>query len=134
MIMDPESEGSEGSSAEGDVPAYDRPIDLPPGPSSKALENQNTINGRLGELESIENHNIKKHNLLKEKRARMDDKINRKRAAQDAKVKMIMDARNRHDNRIKQRRDREDIAFQRFYEILEEEETVSPYHFAGTID
>lgn len=55
----------------------------------------------------------------------MDEKIARKRAKQDEMIKAIMNSRSRRDSRIKQRRDREDIAFQRFYEDLEEEEGVS---------
>lgn len=124
-IMDPENEDSDVSSSEADLRGFERPVGLPPAPSKQALENQQTISDRLSELESIENRNIQRHDLLKEKRARMDGRIARHRAAQDAKIRAIMDARARRDTLIMQRRSREDISFQRFYEELEDEETVS---------
>lgn len=67
---------------------------------------------------------MKKQKRLQEKRKRKDDKIAYQRAIQDEKIKAIMDARVRRDSRIKQRRDRENIAYTRFFEELEEVETV----------
>ncbi|KAK5086362.1 hypothetical protein LTR05_003530 [Lithohypha guttulata] len=121
--MDPENEDSDVSSSEADLRGFERPVGLPPAPSKQALENQQTLSDRLSELESIENRNIQRHDLLKEKRARMDGRIASHRAAQDAKIRAIMDARARRDTLIMQRRNREDISFQRFYEELEDEET-----------
>lgn len=127
-LVEPESEDSDVSAAEDDLSAFALPIGLPPAPSKSSLESQQLIMLRLEDLERHENHNIKKHNRLREKRQRMDEKIGRKRAKQDEMINAIMSARGRRDSRIKQRRDREDIAFQRFYEDLEEEEAVSNSH------
>lgn len=129
--MDPESEDSDVSVTDGDYSSsFSFPINLPPAPSKSSLENQDTITAHLKELERVEAHNVSKHGRLKEKRARKDARIAQKRAAQDEKIKLIMDARARHDSRINQRRQRENIAFQRFYEDLDEEETVcSPHVF-----
>lgn len=124
-LIEPESEDSDVSPAEDDLSTFALPIGLPPAPSKSSLESQQVILMRLEDLERHENHNIKKHNRLKDKRQRMDEKIARKRAKQDELIKAIMNSRSRRDSRIKQRRDREDIAFQRFYEDLEEEEGVS---------
>lgn len=122
--MDPEAEGSDVSGIEGESLSFDRPMQIPPAPSKQSLEHQQHIQDRLAELEHYENTNIQRHNKLREKRARMDDRISRKRAAQDAKWRVVMEARARRDMQIKQRREREDIAYQRFYDELEEEETV----------
>lgn len=124
-VMDPEEEGSDVSGAEGESLHFDRPVQIPPAPSKQALDNQQTISDRLAELEHYENTNIQRHNRLRDKRTRMDDRIGRKRAAQDAKWKAIMDGRARRDSTIRHRREREDVAYQRFYDELEEEETVS---------
>lgn len=123
--MDPESEDSDVSATDADYgSSFSFPINLPPAPSKPALENIDTINAHLKELERVDAHNVRKHQRLKAKRDRKDDRIARKRAAQDEKIKLIMEARARHDSRIEQRRQRENIAFQRFYEDLDEEETV----------
>lgn len=123
--MDPESEDSDVSATDGDYgSSFSFPINLPPAPSKPALENQETIAAHLKELERVEAHNVQKHERLKEKRARKDERIARKRLAQDEKIKVIMEARARRDSRVNQRRQRENIAFQRFYEDLDEEETV----------
>lgn len=128
-IMDPESEDSDVSGTEGDYSStFSFPINLPAAPSKPALENVDTITAHLKELERVDAHNVRKHERLKEKRARKDDRIARKRAAQDERIKAIMDSRARHDSRIAQRRQRENIAFQRFYEDLDEEETVRITH------
>ena len=124
-IMDPESEESDAPDADGDIGAFSFPVGLPPAPSQQALDSKDALSAHLDELERLEDHNNKKHDRVKERRAHMDDKILRKRTAQDAKIKAIMDARARRDERIKQRRVREDIAFQRFREEFDEEETVS---------
>lgn len=89
------------------------------------MELSENIQQHLAELGRVEDFNIKKHKLLREKRARKDDKIARKRAAQDEKIKAIMTAREKRDNRLRKRREREDTIFQRFYDDLEEEENVS---------
>lgn len=73
----------------------------------------------------MEEHNIKKYELLKAKRARKDDKIRRKREIQDQKWAAIVEARQRRDARIDARRTREDTAFSQFFDHeLEEEENV----------
>lgn len=123
--MDPESEDSDISMEGHEIVEAPYPINLPSLPSKQSLEGQDGVSTYLVEMERTENHNIQKHNQLKARRARMDDRIIQKRTAQDAKIRAIYDARARRDSRIKQRRDREDIAFQRFYDMLEEEETVS---------
>jgi len=124
-VLDPESEDSDVSNPEGDIAsAFALPISLPPAPSKQAMESPETISTHLHELERVEDHNVKKHNRLKDKRKRKDERIARKRAIQDEKIKAIMEARVRRDSRISLRREREDIAFTRFYETLEEEETV----------
>lgn len=128
-LIDPESEDSDVSGAEDDVPTFVLPVGIPPAPSKSSLGDQQFILIRLEDLERHENHNIKKHNRLKEKRQRMDEKIARTRAKQDEMIKNIMTARSRRDSRIKARRDREDIAYQRFYEDVEEEESVSQTYF-----
>ncbi|KAL2392518.1 hypothetical protein ABEF94_000094, partial [Exophiala dermatitidis] len=77
----------------------------------------------LDELARVEEHNIKKYELLKAKRARKDDKIRRKREIQDQKWAAIVEARQRRDARIDARRTREDTAFSQFFDHeLEEEE------------
>lgn len=101
------------------------PVGLPQTPSKHQLDNAQTIAAHLNELTRVEDFNIKKHNRLKEKRTRKDERILQKRAIQDEKIKIIMDARQRRDAKTALRREREDIAFQRFYETLEEEEGVS---------
>ena len=123
--MDPESEDSEMSAGEEDMIGSPFPINLPPATSKQNLESQEIVAQHLAEMERTENHNIQKHKQIRAKRARMDDNIMRRRAVQDAKIQAIMTARVRRDSRIKQRRDREDIAFQQFYDLHEEEETVS---------
>lgn len=122
--MDQEEEGSDVSGAEGESLHFDRPVQIPPAPSKQALDSQQQIQDRLAELEHFENTNIQRHNKLRDKRARMDDRIGRKRAAQDLRWRAIMDGRARRDSMITQRREREDVAYQRFYDELEEEETV----------
>lgn len=128
IFMDPESEDSDVSITDGDYSSsFSFPINLPPAPSKPALENQDTVTAHLKELERVEAHNVRKHERLKEKRLRKDERIARKRAAQDEKIKAIMEARTRRDSRINLRRQRENIAFQRFYEDLDEEETVRTF-------
>jgi len=121
-VMDPESETSDSPDADG---GFSHPIGLPAAPSKQALDSKEALSAHLDELERVEDHNNKKHDRVKENRIRMDDRILGKRAAQDAKIKAIMDARARRDERIKQRRTREDLAFQHFRESFDEEETVS---------
>lgn len=126
QILDPESEDSDVSITEGDYGVVSPfPVGLPQTPSKHQLDNAQTIDAHLSELTRVEDFNIKKHNRLKEKRARKDERVLRKRAIQDEKIRGIMDARQRRDAKTALRREREDIAFQRFYETLEEEESVS---------
>ena len=128
--MDPESEDSDVSAAEDSFASFTMPVGLPPAPSKQSLENQETIQGRLDELERFENHNIGKHSRLKSKRLRMDERIARKRAQQDVIIKAITLARERRDSRINLRRERENIAFQRVYEDFEEEDNVIDFLLA----
>ncbi|EXJ83104.1 hypothetical protein A1O1_06722 [Capronia coronata CBS 617.96] len=125
--MDPESSDSDVSVGGGDEYRFasplTAPIPLPPPPSKHALESSDAVQGRLDELQRVEEHNIKKYELLKSKRARKDDKIRRKRELQDKKWAAILEARQRRDGRIEARRKREDAAFSQFFDQeLEEEE------------
>ncbi|KAK5958366.1 hypothetical protein OHC33_000208 [Knufia fluminis] len=122
-IMEPESEVSDTPDADGEHGAFSFPISLPPAPSQQALDSKEALSAHLDELERVEDYNNRKHDRVKERRAQMDDRIMRKRVAQDAKIKAIIDARARRDERIKRRRAREDIAFQRFREEFDDEET-----------
>lgn len=127
-MFDPESESSDVS----DTPGQDYhskaqsaiPAALPPPPSKHVSESPDTIQARLRELQRVEDFNIKKQELLRAKRARKDDRIRRKREAQDLRIKAIMDARARRDERVSRRRKVEDAAFERFDQDLEEEELV----------
>ncbi|KAL2408295.1 hypothetical protein ABEF93_000929 [Exophiala dermatitidis] len=125
--MEPESSDSDVSVGGGDEYRFasplTAPIPLPPPPSRHALESSDAIQARLDELARVEEHNIKKYELLKAKRARKDDKIRRKREIQDQKWAAIVEARQRRDARIDARRTREDTAFSQFFDHeLEEEE------------
>jgi hypothetical protein len=103
------------------------PIPLPPPPSKHALESSDAVQARLNDLQRVEEHNIKKYDLLKAKRARKDEKIRRKRDIQDKKWAAIVEARQRRDARIGVRRKREDAAFAQFFEHdLDDEENVGP--------
>ncbi|EXJ77257.1 hypothetical protein A1O3_10415 [Capronia epimyces CBS 606.96] len=126
--MEPESSDSDVSVGGGDEYRFasplTAPIPLPPPPSKHALESSDAVQARLDELQRVEEHNIKKYDLLKAKRARKDEKIRRKREIQDKKWSAILDARQRRDTRIQARRGREDAAFSQFFDQeLEEEET-----------
>ncbi|KIX05531.1 uncharacterized protein Z518_06403 [Rhinocladiella mackenziei CBS 650.93] len=125
--MDPESSDSDVSVGGGDEYRFasplTAPIPLPPPPSKQALESSDALQARLDELQRVEEHNFKKYDLLKAKRARKDEKIRRKREIQDKKWAAIIDARQRRDARIEARRKREDAAFSQFFDHeLEEEE------------
>lgn len=127
--MDPESSDSDVSVGGGDEYRFasplTAPVPLPAPPSKHALESSDAVSARLDELLRVEEHNIKKYDLLKAKRNRKDDKIRRKREIQDKKMAAIMEARQRRDARIEARRRREDAAFASFDHELEEEEGVS---------
>lgn len=134
--MDPESSDSDVSQGGGDEYRFANPltapVPLPPQPSKHALESSDAVQARLDELQRVEEHNIKKYDLLKAKRARKDDKIRRKREIQDKKWAAILDSRQRRDHRIGVRRKREDAAFSQFFDHeLEEEESVS--RLAGSL-
>ncbi|KEF58416.1 uncharacterized protein A1O9_06342, partial [Exophiala aquamarina CBS 119918] len=124
--MDPESSDSDVSVGGGDEYRFasplTAPVPLPAPPSKHALESSDAVSARLDELLRVEEHNIKKYDLLKAKRNRKDDKIRRKREAQDKKMAAIMEGRQRRDARIEARRKREDAAFASFDHELEEEE------------
>lgn len=127
--MEPESSDSDVSVGGGDEYRFANPltapIPLPPPPSKHALESPDAVQGRLDELQRVEEHNIKKYELLKAKRARKDEKIRRRREIQDKKWAAILEARRRRDARIEARRKREDAAFSQFFDQeLEEEENV----------
>jgi hypothetical protein len=131
--MDPESSDSDVSVGGGPEYRFANPLTapapLPPPPSKHALEQSDAVQARLNELQRVEEHNIKKYDLLKAKRARKDEKIRQKRESQDRKWTAIMEARQRRDARIEARRKREDSAFARFFEQeLDEEESVSLVH------
>lgn len=134
-VMEPESEESDAPDADGDFGAFSFPVGLPAAPTQQVLDSKDALSAHLDELERLEDHINKKHDRVKEKRARMDNKIQLKRAAQDTKIKAIMGGRARRDERIKQRRAREDIAFQRFCEEFNEAKTVSSgAEFQGLAD
>ncbi|EXJ57818.1 uncharacterized protein A1O5_12376 [Cladophialophora psammophila CBS 110553] len=125
--MDPESSDSDVSVDRGDDFRFTGPLTAPiplPAPASKhALESSDAVQARLDELQRVEDHNVKKFDLLRAKRARKDDKIRRKRETQDRKWALIMEARQRRDARIEARRRREDMAFAQFDHDLEDEES-----------
>lgn len=127
--MDPESSDSDVSVTIGEPYGFNTPLkqpaSLPPAPSKHSLESSDGVQARLKELSRVEDHNIKKQELLLAKRRRKDEKIQRKREAQDRKWNAIVAARDRRDARIKARREKEDAAFKKFDDQLEEEETVS---------
>ncbi|EXJ54765.1 hypothetical protein A1O7_10106 [Cladophialophora yegresii CBS 114405] len=124
--MDPESSDSDVSVGGGDeyrvASPLTAPIPLPPPASKHALESPDAVQARLDELQRVEDHNVKKYDLLRAKRTRKDEKIRRRREVQDQKWAAIMDARRRRDARIEARRRREDAAFSQFDHELEEEE------------
>lgn len=126
--MNPESSDSDVSVGGGDEYRFasplTAPIPLPPPPSKHALESSDAVQARLDDLQRIEDHNVKKYDLLRAKRARKDEKIRRNREIQDQKWNLIVEARQRRDSRIAVRRRREDAAFVQFDHDLEEEESV----------
>ena len=127
--MDPESSDSDVSIGGGDEYRFASPLTapapLPPPPSKHALEQSDAVQARLDELQRVEEHNIKKYDLLKAKRTRKDEKIRRRREIQEKKWAAIMETRQRRDARIGARRKREDAAFAQFFDHeLEEEESV----------
>jgi hypothetical protein len=128
--MDPESSGSDVSVTGEDhyrgASPLAVPVQLPPPPPKHILESAENVQTRLRELSQVEDHNIRKQDLLLAKRRRKDDKIVRKREIQDRKYKAIMDARERRDARINARRAREDAAFRAVDDQIEEEEMVRP--------
>ncbi|KIW62202.1 hypothetical protein, variant [Phialophora macrospora] len=125
--MDPESSDSDVSVGGGDeyrvASPLTAPIPLPPPASKHALESSDAVQARLDELQRVEDHNVKKYDLLKAKRTRKDEKIRRRREIQDQKWNAILEARQRRDARIEARRRREDAAFSQFDHELEEEES-----------
>jgi hypothetical protein len=126
--MDPESSDSDISRTGEDPyriaspPAM--PVQLPPPPPKHILESADNVQTRLRELTQVEDHNIRKLEMLLAKRRRKDEKIARKREMQDRKIKAIMNARERRDARINSRRAREDAAFRAVDDQIEEEEMV----------
>lgn len=136
--MDPESSDSDVSVGGGDEYRFasplTAPVPLPPPPSKHALESSDAVSARLDELLRVEEHNIKKYDLLKAKRNRKDEKIRRKREIQDKKIAAITEARRRRDARIEARRKREDAAFTQFDHELEDEESVSQNPLLNIVD
>lgn len=128
-MLDPESSGSDVSVTAGDDIRFGSPLStptpLPPPPSKHAMESQDAVQARIRELQRVDDHNLKKHDLLKAKRSRKDDQIRRRREVEDRRIKALMDARARKDEKIAARRKREDAAFERFDLDLEEEEMAS---------
>ena len=126
--MNPESSDSDVSVGGGDEYRFasplTAPIPLPPPASKQSLESLEAVQARLDELLRVEDHNVKKYDLLKAKRARKDDKIRRRREIQDRKWTALLEARQRRDARIEARRRREDAAFSQFDHELEDEESV----------
>ncbi len=129
--MEAESSDSDVSVGGGDEYRFasplTAPIPMPPPASKHALESPDAVRGRLDELQRVEDHNVKKNDLLKAKRNRKDEKIRQRRSIQDKKWAAIMEARQRRDARIEARRRREDAAFSQFDHELEEEENVSAW-------
>ncbi|OAP55517.1 hypothetical protein AYL99_10490 [Fonsecaea erecta] len=126
--MDPESSDSDVSVSASEEYRHTgpltAPIPLPPPASKHALESSDAVQARLDELQRVEDHNVKKYDLLRAKRARKDEKIRRRREYQDKKWSLIMEARQRRDARIEARRRREDAAFAQFFDRdLEDEES-----------
>ena len=136
--MDPETSDSDVSIVPGDHPRTGSsaavPATLPPPPPRQALESSGGVQDRLRELSQVEDHNIRKQDVLAAKRRRKDERVARKREVQDRKMKAIMDARQRRDSRIISRRSREDAAFRMIDQQIEEEETVSLMHDALALD
>lgn len=136
--MDPETSDSDVSIVPGDHPRSGSsaaiPATLPPPPPRQALESSGGVQDRLRELSQVEDHNIRKQDLLAAKRRRKDERVARKREIQDRKMKAIMDARQRRDSRIISRRSREDAAFRAIDQQIEEEENVSKLCDALTLD
>ena len=127
--MNPESSDSD-VSVHGDergASPLAAPAQLSPPPPKHILDSSENVQTRLRELSSVEDHNIRKQEMLHAKRRRKDDKIARKRDMQDRQIKAIMDARARRDSRINTRRAREDAAFRAVDDQLEEEETVGSF-------
>lgn len=127
-MMEPESSDSDVSVGGGDEYRFasplTAPIPMPPPASKHALESPDAVQARLNELQRVEDHNVKKNDLLKAKRNRKDEKIRGRREFQDKKWAAILEARQRRDARIDARRRREDAAFSQFDHELEEEENV----------
>lgn len=85
------------------------------------------VQARLDELERIEDHNAQKLKRLEAKRRRKDERIVRRRAMEDEKLRSIIDARTRKDGRIRSRRQREDETFRGADKQLGVEELASLY-------
>jgi hypothetical protein len=123
--LDPEGSDSDVSVTTGygyrqpSPPAVPTRIPLAPA----RLDSSDALDGRIRELQMIEDRNASKQKRLRDKRRRMDDKIIQKREAQDRRIKAIYEARQRRDSRIAARRAREDAEFRRIDEQQEEEET-----------
>ena len=129
--MNPESSDSDVSVGGGDEYRFagplTAPMPLPHSASKHALELPDAVQGRLDDLQRVDDHNAKKYNLLKAKRARKDDNIRQRREIQDRKWNAILEARQRRDGRINARRTREDAAFSNFDQELDKEETVGGF-------
>ncbi|KAJ9603059.1 hypothetical protein H2200_012354 [Cladophialophora chaetospira] len=125
--MDPESSDSDVSVDGGDdyrfASPLTAPIPLPPPASKHALESPDAVQARIEELQRVEDHNVKKYDLLRAKRTRKDEKIRRRREIQDRRWAALVEARHRRDARIEARRKREDAAFSQFDHELEEQDS-----------
>jgi hypothetical protein len=136
--MDPESSESDVSVAgdghyRGAAPPLTTPLQLPPPPPKHVLESTENVETRLRELSHVDEHNFGKLDMLRAKRRRKDERIARKREAQDRKIRAIMDARERRDSRIQTRRAKEDAAFKAVDDQIEEEEMVCIYQISHCI-
>jgi hypothetical protein len=103
------------------------PRQLPQISSPRILTALEDVQARLDELERIEDHNAQKLKRLEAKRRRKDERIVRRRAMEDEKLRSIHDARARKDERVRSRRQREDEAFRGADKQLGVEELVSLY-------
>ena len=124
--MDPESSDSDVSVTEEDRRASPLafPMQPPPPPPKHILESADGVQNRLRDLSHVDDHNLRKLELLHAKRKRKDDRTAHKRGIQDRKIKAILDARERRDARLNNRRSREDASFRVVDDQMVAEQTV----------
>lgn len=102
-----------------------RPRQLPRVSSPRILNSLDEVQARRTELGRIDDHNTQKLKTLREKRNRKDERISRRRAEEDDKIRIALEARARKDERIRVRRHREDDGFAKADDQLAKEGLVS---------